>query len=180
MCAKMWKSLGSSAFKSLAFHQVVSVYMEIPSKFTETQASTLDPGHITMAVPKSSLSFNPCAFVATVQAWVSIAAHYNTDSLKDVAQTLVQHWLLMMLFLLILFHPTRQSLLSIATSVKDYPLWRAWAAQLVEHLTLGFGSGHHFRMVRWSPALESRSVQFAWISLSFSALAPCSLSLSNR
>ena len=31
----------------------------------------------------------------------------------------------------------------------------AWVAQLVKHLTLGFGSGHNLRVLRPSPALGS-------------------------
>ena len=30
--------------------------------------------------------------------------------------------------------------------------WYAWVAQLVGHLTLGFGSGHDLRVMRLSPA----------------------------
>ena len=31
----------------------------------------------------------------------------------------------------------------------------AWMAQLVEHLTLDFDSGHDLRALRWSPGLGS-------------------------
>ena len=39
----------------------------------------------------------------------------------------------------------------------------AWAAQLVECLTLDFGSGHDLRVVEWSPA--SGSTRFEILSL---------------
>ena len=62
-------------------------------------------------------------------------------------------------------------------------------AQLVEHLTLDFGSGHYLRVVRSSPELGSvLSVEPAWDSLSLSLSLPLpttymfslSLSLSQK
>ena len=45
-----------------------------------------------------------------------------------------------------------------------------WVAQLVEHLTLGFGSGHDPRVVESSPASRSMlSLEPAWDILSLSA-----------
>ena len=61
--------------------------------------------------------------------------------------------------------------------------WGACLAQSVEHSTLGFGSDHDFRVMRWSPASGSAlSRQSAWdsLSLSPSALPPAfSLSLNK-
>ena len=45
----------------------------------------------------------------------------------------------------------------------------AWMVQLVEYLNLNFGSGHHFTVVRSSPALSSvLSIEPPWASLSLS------------
>ena len=44
--------------------------------------------------------------------------------------------------------------------------WDTWVVQLVRHLTPDFSSGHDFRVVRWSPTLDSMlSGKTAWDSL---------------
>ena len=62
-----------------------------------------------------------------------------------------------------------------------------WVAQLVEHLTPDFGSGHDPRVMGWNPTLGSTlGVEPAWESLSFCpspihSLSPSlPLSLSNK
>ena len=82
------------------------------------------------------------------------------------------------------------------SAVKQYnkQLWRqhregikritssgAWGAQLVECLTLDFGSGHDLRVVRLNPALGSMlSMESALDSLSPSPSTPPSPSLLSK
>ena len=40
--------------------------------------------------------------------------------------------------------------------------WGIWAAQLVEHPTLSFSSGHDFRVIRWSP-MSSPPYSQTWL-----------------
>ena len=64
--------------------------------------------------------------------------------------------------------------------IKTDKVWGTWVAQLAEHPTVGFGSGHDPRAVGWSPASGSTlSVEHSKNSLSLcpSPLLTCSISL---
>ena len=67
---------------------------------------------------------------------------------------------------------------------RGYKVRGAWVAQLLEHLTLDFGSGHDFMVHETEPHIElcTDSVEPAWDSLSVPLPNLClhSLSLSKK